>query len=733
MRLVFPFCEKDKHLAIRVLKWAAVLDERIESPVLLCYDNSTDAGEVLQIAHELFEKVETFTYPTPQPFPWPRLQNRVFQACARHIETLSPMPWFWWEPDLTPLKSGWYKSISEAHAKGGRLFSGHVVSHVIPTGHMTGCGVYPHDLPRRSDRAMMADKAAWDVNMAKDMIRKCNPINRLLHHQYFDDDTGACPTFPTLAALKRIPESAVTFHRCKDSSLIDRLIELRTPGFVEKMLKSIFEIRDSAVMVYLPPPSVADVSVFLDNLKQNPPSIPLITISDHPYPGAMLIPEPHKSVTGKDKIASFIFLEAMQIAKRHEIKRVVWLEIDCRMHGQGWDRSLLKSLGTNGAVASGHLAVCCPEFGDRRFKSELATLSRKFKNKILVHHDYKIGMPVPFINGAPAAYSVDAVLELFPDGQLEEVERMLTQDRDIGERYAKKHGALAALRAQKHCPAVLASGERVFSLPQFQSFCQSNGVCVHPVKYRWNPTIARRFYHSGDLGDIIYALKAIQLAGGGQLFLGPDYRSKLAIHTPMKEPVFRLLEPLLKKQSYLKSVGFSAAVPADCTDLNMFRETTLSKYKNLCLSQCALIGLESIFNSNPWLLAGARRLAKIVVARSFRYRSRDFQWKQLVDRFSKDMLFIGHQSEHRDFCRLFGYVPTIRIRDFLDMAEVINGADWFIGNQSFPCSIAIGLGKHVLQEAHYEKADGTEVFPDCLFERPYFYTQRDNPESIPWS
>jgi len=62
-------------------------------------------------------------------------------------------------------------------------------------------------------------------------------------------------------------------------------------------------------------------------------------------------------------------------------------------------------------------------------------------------------------------------------------------------------------------------------------------------------------------------------------------------------------------------------------------------------------------------------------------------------------IFIGMPDEHAAFQELFNVqIPYYKCRDFLDMAEVIAGADTFISNQTFAYSIAKGVGQTTILE-----------------------------------
>lgn len=760
MRLVFPFCEKDKHLALRVLKWAAILDERIDAPALLCYDDSTDATELLIVANDLFTKVETFVYPTPKPFPWPRLQNRVFQACATHIATLPPMPWFWWEPDLTPIRSGWYRVIAEEHAKGGKPFSGHVVRHVVPSGHMTGCGVYPPNM-HAYERAMLADKAAWDVNMSKEMIRKCHPMNALLQHQYFDDN-DKCPTFPTLTSLNVLLDSAVTFHRCKDGTLIDRLMEDRgSPSPVERMVSAVQEWVSGVspkygVIAYVPPPNVGHPDVFLKHLEEYPPKNRLFILSDHEWKNSFRIPDPTVTWKNSDRIASTVFVHVLRFAERRGLTHFIYLETDCRMKGDGWDIKLFDEFvtGRNRLIAGGNMGVCSVNNGNGEFRKSFDALAKKHgcndaRHKVhrtaILTHKHPNPVPIPFVNGAVAVYSVAQLRGLF-DGETPEsaVSTWFTvQDRCIAERALEKFGPVETLSRFKHMPTVMATaGEKIYPFAtRINTLNRGHVTCAHPIKNRWRPPPkgGYSFYHSGDFGDIIYALKAIQLIGGGKLVLGREYKGKHPPRSPITREGFELLQPLLAKQNYITSVEFSEKAVPCSHDMNLFREfwqLRHTKYKlpyeTLVEMNCYTIGVEPLFTTDPWLSSDRKTIAPFIVHRSRRYNAQDFPWREIVEQCGRSACFIGLPEEHELFSEQYGHISFYQPMDFADMAAVINGAKGFIGNQSFPCSVALGLGQNVLQEAYYVKRDGSEASPDCLFERPNFFTQKTPLDEIPW-
>lgn len=749
MRLVFSFCEKDKPIALKVLKWAASLDRTIEFPTLLCFDASTDATEVLDVARDLFLNVETFVYPTPKALPWPRPQNRAFQACVRHIQTLSPKPWFWWEPDLTPLKAGWFRAIAEAHEKGGKAFSGHLVEHM---GHMTGCGVYPHDFPIQSVRGMLADKASWDLMMWKDIHRKVNPINHLLQHQYCVD--GIVPSFPTAQSLSLLREGAVVFHRCKDGTLVDRLMEEKngTPRitFFQTVKRAVTGVSENVgVMAYLPPPGFGNSDVFLKHITECPPKHQLVLLSDHPWPQSVQIPDPLKVCTSKNDIASFVFLHALNMAERSNWTHFIWLETDCRVGSEGWDRRVMAQWkgAADGVIGGGNLAM----FGAVRgtpVDAQLKALEQKYpvgnasrgpfsRTTILLHGHGKLGaILAPFVNGAPAVYAVKALRELIGEGTVTDLLKKLPiQDLSLGHLTVAKYGANRCLSKWWHMPGLMATaGEQIYPIKTRMSLLKSGEVdIVHPIKGRWRPAPVDgySFHCSGNFGDLIYALKAIKTIGGGELIISPDSKSSIPPKHPITRQMFDMFYPLLKSIPWLGSVTFSDKWVGASYDLDDFFELWLTRRKlklsieNLAEMYCYAIGVHQLFDPSPWLECGSKPIAKVVIHRSARYQEDGFPWGAIMKRVAGQALFIGLPDEWQAFTAKYGPVPFYGCGDFMDMAAVINGAEWFVGNQSLPCAIALALGKNVYQETF----SGS---PDCVFDRGNFFNNKSPLGVIRW-
>lgn len=228
------------------------------------------------------------------------------------------------------------------------------------------------------------------------------------------------------------------------------------------------------------------------------------------------------------------------------------------------------------------------------------------------------------------------------------------------------------------------------------------------------------FYHSGDIGDIIYALAFIKSAGGGRLFIGPD--TKWETYSKYDHRRYEWLMPLLQVQPYLKWVAYSEGRPPSVThDLNEFREVWMNPdirgangVSRLFEAYPKRFGFPPLSESEPWLTVSGPIFDKdraVVISRSARYRNLSFPWKEVARRYAYQMRFIGHAEEFEDWCKLYGrYCQYVPCDSALVLAQVIAGSRFFIGNQSCPNAIAIGLGVPIIQETD-------PVTQDCVFHR----------------
>ena len=225
-------------------------------------------------------------------------------------------------------------------------------------------------------------------------------------------------------------------------------------------------------------------------------------------------------------------------------------------------------------------------------------------------------------------------------------------------------------------------------------------------------TTHNNFLHSGDLGDVLYALPSIRAAGGGNLYLTHSRTSRELL----TKPRFDSIAPLLRVQSYLKSVEWHIGQPithnSELFRIHGFRrEYTWGK--SLVDMFADTFNLTPDANA-PWLtVPSGIKFSKphVVFSRSPRYHNPLFPWGEIFHFYQDNAIFVGLQSEWQEFAAEFGDVPWHQTADLLELAKVIAGCSLFVGNQSCPYAIAEGLKANTIQETW-------PTDPNCVFRRP---------------
>jgi hypothetical protein len=231
------------------------------------------------------------------------------------------------------------------------------------------------------------------------------------------------------------------------------------------------------------------------------------------------------------------------------------------------------------------------------------------------------------------------------------------------------------------------------------------------------------YRHSGTLGDLIYSLAVVKKMTPGRYmvaidnieacvakysFGNPDWAEVDPAHRGrFTTQDYEWLRPLLERQSYITDTCTWHVGDAEPdVDLDQFRGTLFRGFEgNYVQAYHMAFGLPFKLSDyeTPWLEADAKRVAAIVVSRTFRYRDSngDTIWREIAHDTNLDLagIFLGTKAEHEDFVRATGvHIPHYPVNDFLEMANIIAGCDLFLGNQSFAYSLAAGLGKDSVLE-----------------------------------
>jgi hypothetical protein len=263
------------------------------------------------------------------------------------------------------------------------------------------------------------------------------------------------------------------------------------------------------------------------------------------------------------------------------------------------------------------------------------------------------------------------------------------------------------------------------------------------------------FLHAGTFGDTIYSLNIIKLLGGGDLYLelngidklvrrmwgggdGGDHQGRYT------QSDIDFIMPLLEKQDYISSVNVWNNSPVDYDLRDQYklwarRDGILENwYGNQTQCYAALCGLDIHENRKELLIDSWLTPVEpikipgkpIIINRTARHIRREafnmpLKNNQLVSWINEDSLidmavFIGTRKEHDTFCSLYECnIEYKSVSDMLEMARVIQGCEQYIGNQSMPLSIAIGLGKTFWCEVRvdYENIKTDHGYGDVWFPR----------------
>lgn len=230
MLVVIPFCAKDEDVCVKQIEWSLKISGKDKRTALVVHDDTVTGHAVVTAAKRAFSSVEEFQYPKwpGKQTHWPIVQNHQFQETATFLyNKRNGKPWFWWEPDCTPLKEGWLDALEREYNEGGKPFMGHIVSgDPFQNGKtiewMTGCGIYPWNVIELSSSIMSCINVPWDVAGGSQILGKTHRANHLIQHVW--ERNGAPFSFRDRRdADSVLSKTAVVFHRCKDGSLIDAL------------------------------------------------------------------------------------------------------------------------------------------------------------------------------------------------------------------------------------------------------------------------------------------------------------------------------------------------------------------------------------------------------------------------------------------------------------------------------------------------------------------------------
>ena len=227
-----------------------------------------------------------------------------------------------------------------------------------------------------------------------------------------------------------------------------------------------------------------------------------------------------------------------------------------------------------------------------------------------------------------------------------------------------------------------------------------------------------RFFHTGDLGDIIACLPIVRKLGGGEFVIG-DVPMRLGHgrRQSMAGERFDSIKKLLEVQPYIRNVVWEERCKLHHYDFSTFRTMRNFHGSTICDWQARYLRVKDV-DMSPWLAVDPcpESKGRVVVARSSRYHEDEFPWRSIIQSIGNRSLFVGLPEEHQAFQEYVG--ATIERREtpsLLDVARTIKGADLTIVNQTSTFWVAAGLGAPLIQEVCRRAVDSIVPRPNARY------------------
>lgn len=230
-----------------------------------------------------------------------------------------------------------------------------------------------------------------------------------------------------------------------------------------------------------------------------------------------------------------------------------------------------------------------------------------------------------------------------------------------------------------------------------------------------------KFKHSYNAGDLIASLPGIkhfceQTQAKAIIYqrigLRADYDHNKKHPTvdesgqqvSMNKSMFERLKPLIEYQDYVQEFAEWKGEKVDCDfDFTRFDKRMplqlgpIHRWPFLVFPQ-----LECEIRSKWLEVQPYENNNKIIVNRTFRYNNVYTDYFFLKE-FQSDICFVGTNDERNKFCKDFNLdLPLWYVDDFLELARVIAGCRFFLGNQSMCWHIAEALGVRRILEVDPE-------------------------------
>ena len=202
------------------------------------HENAALINEMNTKLGRLFRKADTFLFTCPVK-GWPKGPNHYFRSTVLRLysQGLAEQPWYWFEMDNTPLKSGWLDALQTEYNLNSAVFMGAKQASyykdaedklIINGYHMCGTGIYPKNFVEYSTLWKFEEGIAFDVwiqwevspHLHDTLLMQHNwkTINYRRKKGQIISDNFDMP-HPDLHTNNPVHPDAVVCHGCKDGSL----------------------------------------------------------------------------------------------------------------------------------------------------------------------------------------------------------------------------------------------------------------------------------------------------------------------------------------------------------------------------------------------------------------------------------------------------------------------------------------------------------------------------------
>lgn len=163
----------------------------------------------------------------------------------------------------------------------------------------------------------------------------------------------------------------------------------------------------------------------------------------------------------------------------------------------------------------------------------------------------------------------------------------------------------------------------------------------------------------------------------------------------MNQGIFDMLRPLLLSQSYIEDFVINDGQKIT-VDLDVIRDKCFVNIPYGAIQTWPMLAFPDMATdiSKPWIVVEKQDLLKnrVVINFTERYRNETVNYS-FLKKYEPDLIFAGTSKEYGLFYRKWGLdIPYLAVDNFLDLAQSIAGARFFVGNQSFCWNLANAMG-----------------------------------------